>query len=772
MAQNCKSRAGRTGSGRRIAGRAATLVIVVVGFAWWVLPWCVPLPEALEKPTPSSVRFVTEDGSPLRMLRNADGEWKGQELRPNQIPQVLVNATLAAEDQRFFDHGGIDLIAVGRAMRDNLRAGRVVSGASTLHQQLVKITSPTGQRSLWTKAVEALKARRLNMSVSKPVVLAHYLNRVSFGNLLTGCSAACEGYFAKPLADLTPAEAAYLAALPQSPARLNPFRNPEGAKARQRHVLERMKALGMLSAEELAIAQAQPIVLKRFVGGFDAPHAVEWLRSQPDLTAEVRTSLNARLQREVEKTVSRRLEALRDRHVSHAAAVVIENTSGAVRAWVGSGDFFSKTGGQINGAWTPRSPGSALKPFTYALAFERGDTPATMVADLPVEFPTESGLYRPENYDQRFFGPMTYRQALANSLNISAVRVLDRVGGAEVLKERLETLGLSTLNEPADHYGLGLTIGNAPVRLIELANAYAALARQGEWKPWTIRAATTTSPTTQPVVDPIAAWMIADILSDDRARQLTFGIRSPLRFDFPVAVKTGTSSEFRDNWTIGFTPEFTVGVWMGNFDRSPTHGVSGVSGAALVVREIFVQLNELHELSWFDTPKDLVSVKIDPRIGRRILPSSPPARVSVQERLPADRLPPPATTRNYDNRGRALLGSEYAEWLGSRDNWMGDLVRLRPDEQAPSELEITNPVDGTRFRLDPDLPNGGRTLYLSTRRGGEVRWTCETLELRREGERWVTALAPGQHLLVVRRGADGAVARSRIVVEEEMPPAR
>ncbi len=741
-------------------------VAIVAALVWWGLPWVVALPDSLQNPRSVSVKFVTEDGLPLRLLLDGDGQWSGPELALDEMPRALIDATLAAEDQRFFGHGGVDLIAIVRAAKDNAFAGRIVSGASTVHQQLVKISAPRRERNLTTKLVEALQARQLAMRMPKETILAQYLNRVSYGNLFVGCAAACQGYFSKPLADLTAAEAAFLAALPQAPGRLNPYRNPEPVHERQQDILRRMRSLGWLDDEDFKIARAQPIVLQRFVGGFDAPHAVDWLRRSGKVSGEeIRTTLDSRLQSEIERMVSRRLASLVDHHATQAAVVVIENATGKVRAWVGSRDFFSDQGGQIDGAWTPRSPGSALKPFTYALAFERGDTPATMVPDLPIEFPTPTGIYRPENYDLRFFGPMTYRSALGNSLNVAAVRVLDRAGGEEALKTRLEELGLTTLAKPAEHYGLGLTIGNAPVRLVELTNAYATLARLGRWKPWTLLASAAESGTEdRQVIDPSAAWMIADILSDNQARELTFGRFSPLRFDFSVAVKTGTSSEYRDNWTLGYTPEFSVGVWMGNFDRTPMNQVSGVTGAATILHEIVGYLHDLHGTTWFARPDQMVLARIDPRTGHRLTHQSPPARLSREEYLPQDRLPTTATKADYDSSGRALLGPEFAEWIRSRDNWLGDLVAIDASRSPHAGLEIVNPISGTTIQLDPDLPSGGSRLILQTRLSGDVRWSSDTLEIEHDGGAWIAHLAAGRHRLTVLDIHTGARATTEITV--------
>ncbi|MDB6138169.1 MAG: Penicillin-binding protein, partial [Verrucomicrobiaceae bacterium] len=441
--------------------------------AWFGLPWLVPLPARLEHPPGPGTRYLASDGTPLRQLLDDEGQRSTPQVPLEKLPASLIKATLAAEDRRFYTHGGVDLAAIMRSLSMNLRAGRVLSGASTLTQQLVKISHGPEQRTVWTKMMETLAARHLEMRWTKAQILEAYLNRVSYGNLFTGCQAAADGYLHKPLCDLTPAECAFLAALPQAPGRLNPFRDQEAVTRRSKHVLQRMRELGWLDEETCNVAMAQPLILQRYRGGFVAPHAIDFLKQKAERSAMVRTTIDPKLQIQVETIISHKLQGLRSKRVEHAAAVVIENSTGHVLALAGSRDYFAPDGGQINGAWAPHSPGSALKPFTYALAFERGATPASIATDLPIEFQTPTGLYRPENYDHKVYGPMTYRYALGNSLNISAVRVLRDVGGAPTLLDKLEELGLTTLTEPADHYGLGLTIGNAPVRLLELTNAYA-----------------------------------------------------------------------------------------------------------------------------------------------------------------------------------------------------------------------------------------------------------------------------------------------------------
>lgn len=723
---------------------------------WHFLPNAFTLPPDLLSPRPVSLRFVARDGTPLRLLLDETGQRSGSEVDWQHLPKALVDATVAVEDRRFFQHGGIDYLAVGRAFVQNLRTGRTVSGASTLSQQLIKISSPKAPRTLWRKFVESQQARLLVREWPRTRILATWLNRVPFGNLLVGCQAASEGYFNKPLGDLTVAECALLAGLPQSPTRLNPLRRADAAKTRQLHVLERLRDDELISVEVYDQATQQPLVYAPFHGGFDAPHAVDLMmeRANPSQTQVVNTTIDAPLQHRVEQALTNHLSSLGDRHVTQAAAVVIENATGAVLALAGSRDFFSDEGGQINGAWTPHSPGSAIKPFTYLLALERGQTPASIIADLPISFSTPTGQYRPENYTGKSFGPVTLRDALGNSLNISAVKTLDRIGGASVLLATLKDLGLSTLSEPAEHYGLGLTIGNAPVRLLELANAYACLARLGEFRPWSLVRSEKRAPSVR-LFDSQLVWQITDILADNQARLLTFGAHSPLRLPFKVAAKTGTSSSYRDNWALGYTPEFTVAVWAGNFDRTPMQGVSGVTGAAPILADLFGTLRQqFGPGTWFQTPAGLERVSIDPRNGKRITSQSPIVRISREDWLLSSHLPLAAMATDYDPNGRAFLSPEYREWLVSDDNWLGDLVTLGQDSK---ELRILQPLPDAVYHLDPDLPDQGQRLSLVETQGfPTVKWTSPTLVLGQEAGRWTARLTPGTHILRLHETPDSS----------------
>ncbi len=719
---------------------AVLLICALIG--WYVVPRWVELPAGLLRDLKPGRVYRAADGTPLRQMLNDEGLRMLPSVRFEKLPEELIHATMAAEDKRFFEHGGIDLIAVCRAAFANVVARRVTSGASTITQQLIKVASPREARTWRTKVREALQARHLEMRWSKQQIMAAYLNRVSYGNLFTGCASAAQGYFRKPLSDLTTAECAFLAALPQAPGRMNPFRSVDRVAGRQQWIIGRMKELGMIEGEAFEIARDQRIRLQRFLGGFLASHAIGLLNEDADQAGQdVVTTLDAGLQRRIESIIAHRLEGLRARHVGHAACVVIENASGRVVALVGSRDFFSDDGGQINGAWVPHSPGSALKPFTYALAFEQGRHGASIVPDLPVEYQTPTGLYRPENYDHRFYGPMTYRDALGNSLNISAVRVLQSTGGAEKLLALLQRLGLTTLTESAEHYGLGLTIGNAPVRLVELTNAYAALARGGEWRPWTLHHSMAAPPAVR-VLSERACFLIADILSDNQARLITFGAHSPLRLPFRVAVKTGTSTNYRDNWAVGFTPQFTVGVWAGNFEGQPMEDVTGVTGAGPIFRDVFLMLHDQQRQTWFKDPLAVTRLRIDPRNGK-LVPrgQGPPVRMSREEVFWDSVRPPMANASDYDSStGAAILPAMYEQWAKSRDNWLGNLVMTK--DGIAGEWRILSPADGLVVKLNPDLPQGNKLLL---RADSAVMWSCDTLRIVDQGRQSYALLQPGSH---------------------------
>jgi len=619
-------RPGRWGRWRRALARVAGAVSVgIIGVAVWVA--AIPFPSAVLTPHQvTSTLVVDREGRLLREVLSAE-DARGRWVALSDLSPHLVDATVHAEDRRFWDHAGLDGLAIGRSIAVNARSGRAVTGASTITQQTVKLTlQREAPRTLGTKLMEAVWALRLELALSKEAILEQYLNRAPYGNQLHGAEAAARGYFGKPAAHLSLAEAALLAGLPQSPTRLDPRRDPAPAIARQRLILERMHARGVIAEDALRAALAEPIAIRPRSAPFEAPHLLDQVtahlrRGPGPRPAVVRTTLDLRLQDRVSAVLAHQRSLLAARGGFQAAAVVLDTQTSEVLAWVGSRGYWDEEIlGANDGVTALRQPGSALKPFVYAAYLERGGSPADALDDAPTELVTATGVYRPKNFDRLHRGPVTLREALASSLNIPAVLVAQRVG-PDVILETLRRLGLETLDRPPSHYGPGIALGNGEVRLVDLAAAYAALGRLGEWRPvrWVLEpegwaGQAEAREESRRVLEPRTAFALLDMLTDDRARESGFGQAGPMLFPYRVAVKTGTSSDYRDNWAVAVTPRHTVAVWVGNFDGRPMNRVSGALGATPTMRQIvqllYPRAAAPGDVPWYSPPPGLVQATL------------------------------------------------------------------------------------------------------------------------------------------------------------------
>lgn len=764
-----------------LAGLAAGLAI------WYVVPHFVPLPPGLTEKPPMGLWLLDRDGKPLRRLPEGDLR-ADTPATYDEFPASLIQATIAAEDAHFFSHGGIDFRGILRAVIELVTHGHFMSGGSTITQQTVKLYSPPRRRNLRTKLYEALAARRVEMEMVKESILTAYLNHLPYGNQFTGPRAAAMGYFGKPLSDLSLGESALLAALPNKPTRLNPRRNLEGAMRRQRWVLLRMHEEGYISDDDLAHALTNgPKLFDGKTGVWHAPHFLDMVRARESSAVAqaratgipLRTTLDLPFQHFVENAVSAELARLfhfaKEDGEIQAAVVVIENATGEIRALSGSRSYFRSVAGQINGAWRPRSAGSTLKPFTYVLALQGGATAGTILADTPIEYITPSGAYQPVNFDRRFRGPVSLRDALATSLNIPAVKTLDLIGGPERLFSCLVSdLHFTSLAPQATEYGLGLTIGNAEVRLLELVNGYATLARLGVWKPVRFvipqpEPPAAASPEAR-VFSPDSCWLIADILSDARARAPAFGLNSPLTLPFRTAAKTGTSTDFRDSWTVGYTPDFTVGVWVGRFDNRPLRQITGSIGAGPIYHQIMLRLYRDREPTWYERPAGLVEVEVDRLSGKR-----PPKGLTLpvgrtrKEVFLSGKLPPQADKSDYDHQMRTRLPVLYSTWWRAEGNPLRSEAFLESvtSETSATAFRIVSPLDGTVAFLDPDLPAGGRRfpLRIAGSGGEEIEWSSPTLEIERKGTDCWLILQPGEHEVTATDSKSGRTVHSHLRVD-------
>jgi len=592
----------------RIAALAALLPVAVL----LTLAAVTPLPAELrdDHAFDSSVRVLDRNGKVLAEVRADDGA-RARWVKLDEVGPYLAHAILAAEDQRFYVHPGVDLAAIGRAVVQNLWHGRIVSGASTLTQQLGRNLMPR-PRTLPGKVREMAVALRIEAFLPKDRILESYLNLVHFGPSLRGAEAASRFYFDKPCSALSLSEAATLAALPRGPALYDPRKATGALVQRRNRILQRMQSAGWATAQEVARAQREPVTVHLRPTGWGAPHLTRGLLSgqvQPGVgplqgkVSTLLTTIDAPLQRAAQAAARSLVLSLADKHVTAASVIVIENATGEVLAWVGAPDFTDDARlGQNDGVLALRQPGSALKPLVYSAAIDDlGWTGATLLPDVELHLPGPQGSFSPQNYDGRFHGPVRLREALGNSFNVPAVLAASAVGPPRVL-ERLHALGLDSLDKPADYYGAAIALGDGEVRLVELANAYATLARGGVSRPvFALRGATDAHDHSialpapggaHRVIPETTARLLLDILSDPDARLSSFGPDSVLELDFPVAVKTGTSKGFRDNITVGSTSEVTVGVWVGNFDGSPMQGISGVTGAGPLFRAVMTAAME------------------------------------------------------------------------------------------------------------------------------------------------------------------------------------
>lgn len=572
---------------------------VAIGVEWFAQALPTVLQQGRGEQAISDVRRAL-----LREAAGSDGK-RAEWVQLEQVPRAALDALVQAEDHRLAHHFGVDPLGLLRAAALDVRAGRLVSGGSTLAMQLARLSYGI-PRSWSGKLEQALRAPVLQARLGPEGVLEAYVNLAPFGRDVRGIAEASRVYFGKPLRDLTRGEAIALACLPRGPSFYDPYRHRGRLLARRAHVLSLMERRGVLSARERAEIEHEPLALVALERAFRAPHASELaqreaVRRGAAAASQLFTTIDPTLQRAAEWACARAQRELADKAATGCAAVLLRVSTAEVLALVGSPDFYGARAGQVNAALAPRQPGSALKPFVYALAFEQGKRPSSLIVDEPIAFPAQFGSWLPANYDRRFHGQVTLREALACSYNVPAAKLAAELGTARVLT-RLRRLGLSTLSAEAEHYGIGLALGVGEVTLLELVGAYATLARGGEYLEPTVlrsaehagRALPLTARRSERVFSSEVSALVSDVLADPVARRPAFGVASVLELPFVAAVKTGTSSHYRDNWTVGYAGDTVVGVWVGRHDGGALHGVSGVSGAGPAFRHLMLTAEGKH----------------------------------------------------------------------------------------------------------------------------------------------------------------------------------
>lgn len=647
----------------RVPALAASLLgMAVLGHGLTRPPTLPQYNDVMEKWHPSEAWLYDRDG---RLIDSERVDFRARRLAwlpLDQVSPALVETLIASEDRRFRYHDGVDWLALANAARRRLMGERS-RGASTISMQVAAFLAPglsrPGARGLREKVRQVRAARALEARWSKDQILAAYLNLAPFRGEAQGVGAAALTLLGKDARALSRQDSLLLVALLPHPGA-----SPEQVARRAC----RMGRLADCGPIRLAAATMLSGERRRMLDPGLAPHLAARLLVKPGL--HVRTTLDPRLQRLATIALRRQLQGLGPDRARDGAVVVVDNASGDVLAYVG-GVGLGSTAASVDGANAYRQAGSTLKPFLYAQVIERGWlTAASILDDSPVQLDTASGLYVPQNYDRSFKGPVSVRSALAGSLNVPAVRALV-LDGVQNFRDRLWDLGYHGLTEDGDYYGFSLALGSAEVTLLEQANAYRTLANGGAWTPLRIRA-DDPSPKPRPIVSPQAAWIISDILSDASARTRTFGVDSALRLPFWTAVKTGTSKAMRDNWCVGYSDRFTVAIWVGNLEGDSMKAVSGTSGAAPVWRDLMMALHA-------GSP------------GK-----APPKPAGIEERRVA-----------FQNNVEPRRAEWFVAGTGQAAQAFAPAAARRP--------RIVNPVSGSVYALDPDIPIDRQRL------GAEVR---------------------------------------------------
>lgn len=724
-----------------------------------LLSFNLPSPDKIIRREGFSSKILDRNGSVLYDIYTNQNR-TAVDLK--DVPKSLKDATVAIEDKNFYIHQGFDILGMIRGFSRIFTRG-YAQGGSTLTQQLVKNVLLTSERSLWRKIKEFVLAIQIERKYSKNQILQMYLNEAPYGGTAYGVEAASETYFGKSVKDLNLIESAIIAGLPQRPTAYSPYSStPKAYVERTKQVLRRMREDGYVSEneEKQANEDLKSVSFIEKGAGFRAPHFVQYVQKVlEDRYGEqvleqgglkVTTTLDITLQEKAETIVSEEIQKVQNLHITNGAAVIIDSQTGEILSMVGSRGFSDpEIDGQYNVTTALRQPGSSIKPITYVTAFKKGYTPATLLIDVPTEFPGGVGQppYKPVNYDGTYKGPIQVRYALGNSINIPAVKMLAKVGIEDTLQTAFD-LGISSLEPSAktlSKVGLSLTLGGGEVKLLELTGAYTSFMNGGfkidlvsilkiedskgkvleEVKPQKGRR----------VLTPEQAFLITDILSDNEARKAVFGLNSLLNIPGrAVAVKTGTTNDKKDNWTIGGTPQGVVGVWVGNNDNTSMLQVaSGVTGASPIWRKILLEYLKGKPAISFETPGGIVTKSIDivsgypshdgfpSRIEKFIVGTEPSMDDPIHTKLKVCKTdgklatPSDMASGNYDEKeyfvlkeADPLAGSNQPnKWQEGIDAWL--LTQNEPRYHPPSDycgtqnplaVEFVRPKD-----RDSYLPN-------------------------------------------------------------------
>jgi len=675
------------------------------------------------------LQILDRDSQPLTITYQ--NKWNIHDYKPlHDIPETLQHIFVIAEDKRFFQHQGADWTARFHAMWQNIKSLEVVRGASTITEQVVRILRPR-PRTFWSRWIEGFEATQLENNFSKADILEFYLNQVPYASQRRGVVQAARHYFDRDLETLSLKEMLALAVLVRSPSRLDLKRGTKEIQRPIKALAQRLVKLNLITQKEYNEILQIPLALNDSTLPVQATHFVNYIyRTQAvekfQKTGRLHTTLSTSLQRKTQEILDTHLHDLQHKNVQHGAVLIVDHHNNEILAWVNAGQLDDdKLASHIDAIITPRQPGSTLKPFLYALALEKGWTAATLINDSPLAESVGTGLHSYRNYSRHHYGFLRLRDALGNSLNIPAVRAIQFIGIPQFL-QHLHKLGMTSLDAHPDFYGDGLALGNGGITLLELVQAYATLANQGRFQP--VKSLSTMPQ--RPVINafsPEVSSIIADILSDPDARRLEFGSGTLLRFPVQTAVKTGTSNDYHDAWALGFNHRYTVGIWIGNLDQQPMRKVSGASGAALILRSVFAELNRLTKTQPLYLSPNLVNIEICRDTG-----------------LPA--------TKNCPSR---------SEWFVKGTEPVATKIKT---VQVDMPLFLRQPIANLQLAMDPRIPDEYEAfmLVLSDARLEQA----DSIEWYMDGEViGTTAIDERQFLWQLEKGKH--VAQARILNDEK-----
>ena len=744
--------------------------------------YLIPLPgESIHRST--STLVFDRNAKLLRAFTSHDDMWRIR-TSLDQVSPTLRRYLVFYEDRFFYYHPGFNPVSIARAFLQNLKSGRIVSGGSTITMQIARMIEPK-ERTWYNKGIEFFRALQLEHRYSKGQLLEIYFNIAPYGGNIEGVAAASWLYLGKEPSQLSPGEAALLAAIPNSPSQLRPDLYPDRARKARDKILGRLFTHGILSADEYQMALAEATPASRQDWSFIAPHFCREVKKINPTKSRIFTTIDLNLQVFIEEKVAAEVRKLKNEGITNTAVVVLENKSHELLAAVGSANFFSEEDqGQVNGYLAPRSPGSTLKPFVYALGMERGlITPAHYLEDVPVLY---TG-YSPENYDRTYSGLVTSREALTRSLNVPAINLLATLGG-EALHELLKKSEFTTIT-PVNHYGLPMVLGGCEVNLLELTALYSSLACGGEYYAPKAYKQQRTKPA-KTLFSPGVAYIITEILTDVRRPDL------PVCWEFTslpkVAWKTGTSYGHKDAWSIGYDPRYTVGVWVGNFSGTGQPGLVGAEKAAPMLFDIFNKLNLNTTVHWFQQPSTVQWREVCAVSGQKpgsycqtlvwdyyLLNRSPETectfhRTYLLDSISGYRLPP-----HYYSSAKKVQEKVYIQYPPQVASWFEQ--NGRPGEKLPPLLPdwqrlipggapvITSPSPDFIYQLRPGIPREHQKICLEAAAANDVHklyWFIDGafLGVTTPGERLFYLPEPGARQ-VVCQDDQGRSSRVKMVIE-------